>query len=207
MALRGTWRIAAAIAIAAWLAGCVATMTQPHPIVRESNEIGAQQVCCTGFRDMPYVTLPAAQKKTFQIDPLSPVYTFKEGRSRFLAIQLPPSTAVLRVRSNVITAWVEPTTFDPSVTFLNKDFESLGEVSYPMRVSGDAMGKFWEGTVQVPRSAAYAVLYTKPSTYLTKRPDAPPPLMTGAQPMSIPINAFPILAGPRGELVLEVQTR
>jgi hypothetical protein len=207
MQARGPWRIAAAVVAAAVLGGCGATAMQPHPILRESTEIGAQPICCTGFRDMPYVTLPPAQKKTFQIDPLSPVYMFKEGRSRFLAVQLPPSTAVLRVRSNVITAWVEPTTFDPSVTFLDKNFNNLGEVAYQLRVSGDAMGKFWEGTVPVPRAAAYAILYTKPSTYLTRRPDAPPALVSGAQPMSSPITAFPTLAGPRGELVLEVQTR
>lgn len=202
--LRATWAMAAVCATA-WLTGCIATTT--HPIMRESSEIGTQAVCCASFRDMPFIALPAAQKRTFQIDGESPVYAFKEGRSRFVAVRLPAGPASMRLRSNVVTAWVEPTTFDPFVTFLDQGFESLGETVPELRNSSDALSRYREAVVRVPARAAYAVLYTKPVVYLGRRLETPPQLMSGAQPMSIPVNAFPIMAGPRGELVLEVLTR
>ncbi len=196
-------------ASAALLAGCIAATT--HPLMRESGEIGAQVVCCASFRDMPFLAMPAAQKRTFQIDSESPVYAFKEGRSRFVALRLPAGPASLRLRSNVVTAWVEPTTFDPFVTFLDQGFESLGETVPEMRNgsgnSSDASSRFREAVVRIPSRAAYVILYTKPVVYGGRRLETPPQLISGAQPMSIPVNAFPITAGPRGELVLEVHTR
>lgn len=196
--------LAASAAVAALLAGCGAAR---HPITVESGNIGAQAVCCASFREMPYVSLPAAQKKIFQIDPESPVYAFKEGRSRFVALELPAASAVLRVRSNVITAWVEPTTFDPFVTFLDKDFGNLGESVLAMRILADANGRYREASVRVPGGASYAIVYTKPAVYFGRRLESPPALVSAAQPMQAPLNMFPILAGPRGELVVEVLTR
>lgn len=197
-------RILAGLAAAAGLAGCGPTM---HPITREAGEIGAQPECCASFRDMPYVTLPAAQKRLFRIDPLSPVHAFKDGRSRFVAVRLPAGASTLRVRSNVVTAWVEPTTFDPSITFLDERFVVVGEPALAMRLATDGGDHYAQAEVRVPARATYAILYTRPSVYLTKRREGPLPLVVGAQSMSIPMAAFPVMAGPRGELVLEATGR
>ena len=199
---RGVFAILAGATVL--VAGC--GTPQQHPIARESEQIGTQPVCCASFRDMPFVALHAAQKRTFVIDTDTPVYAFRDGRSRFVAVRLPAAPASLRVRSNVITAWVEPTTFDPFVTFLDGGYQSLGESALPTRVAAESGARFLEGEIRVPRGAAFAVLYTKPAVYLTKRREGPPPLVVGAQSMSIPMTSF-VVAGPRGELVLEATGR
>ena len=190
----------------ALLAGCAT----PHPITSYANRVNEQKVCCASFREMGFTTLPFGERRDFSIDSDSPVFIFKDGRSRFAAVQLPARTAAakLRLETHVVPIWIEPTVFDPFVMFLNKGYEKMGEVVPSLRFKSEFVaGRFWESEISVPPGAAYAVVYTKPVLYLTfmyYNPEKSLTFVPGKIPLVIPTQGVPIMAGPHGKVSLEI---
>jgi hypothetical protein len=188
------------------LAGCAT----PHPITSYANRVNEQKVCCTSFREMNFGKLTVGEKRDLSIDSDSPVFMFKDGRSRFAALQLPALTipAKLRLETHVVPLWIEPTVFDPFITFLGKDYETMGEAVPTLRFKSDFFaGRYWESEIPVPPGAAYAVVYTKPVLYLTfmyYNPEKSLTFVPGKVPLVIPTQAVPIMAGPHGKLSLEI---
>jgi hypothetical protein len=196
----------ALIALLAFLSGCAT----PHPITLYANRINEQKVCCTSLQEASFAALSVGTKYDFSIDSDSPVFLFKDGRSRFAAIQLPRPLAArkLRLESHVVPIWIEPTAFSPFVMFINKNHESMGEVIPTLRFKNEFFaGRFWEGELSVPDGAAYAVIYTKPVLYLTfmyHNPERSFAIIPGKIPLPIVTQPVPIMAGPHGKISLEL---
>ena len=199
-------RLSGQLLLFGFLGGCAL----PHPITTYSNKVNEQKVCCPSFREMTFVPISLGEKREFSIDSDTPVFVFKDGRSRFAAIQLPVQAEAgkLKLITHVVPIWIEPTVFDPYVIFLKQDYAALGEIVPALKFKSDFLnGRYWEAEVSIPIGAAYAIVYTKPVVYLTPmyvNTETSLTFVPGRVPFVLPTQATPIMAGPHGKIFIEV---
>ena len=181
-----------------------------HPVTIYENLANEQKLCCSDYKEMKFVALSAAGEQAFDIDSDTPVFNFKDGRSKFVAVALPSrsKTSALQLRTHVISLRIEPVAFDPFITFLDQGYVSLGEVVPQMKMTtGFFSGRAWETMIPIPESAAYAIVYTKPVLYRTfmyYNPEKSLTLVPGPVPLLLPTQAVPIMAAPHGKISMEI---
>jgi hypothetical protein len=84
------------------VAGCAtgpldATDTFLPPIHNE--RLAQAKICCSSYREMPFVKLALGQESAGALTAESPVYAFGEGRSFFAAFELPANVKRLEVKT------------------------------------------------------------------------------------------------------------
>jgi hypothetical protein len=184
-----------------------------HPVTIYTNQTNEQKLCCSDFREMKFLKLSASEKQSFEIDSDSPVFMFKDGRSKFVAVELPvlAEPAAITLETHVISLRIEPVAFDPFIMFLDRNLTSLGEVVPQMKIkSGFLTGRSWETKVPVPPAAGYAIVYTKPvlyQTFMYYNPETSLTFVPGKIPFFIPTRSVPIMAAPHGKVSLEISAR
>lgn len=181
-----------------------------HPVTTYSQLRNEQKPCCVDFREMRFEMLSVAERRSFEIDSDTPVFLFKSGRSKFVAVALPTLSgpSALGLQTHVISLRLEPVAFDPFIVFLDNGFASLGEAVPQMRMTTDFFsGRAWESRVPIPKSAAYAIVYAKPvlyQTFMYHNPEKSLTLVPGPVPLVLSTQAAPIMAAPHGKISLEV---
>lgn len=180
-------------------------MTQPKERVQVYQEaLAAMPVCCNDLAAIPYKPLVLGTSVSEKLDRASPVFDFAEGRSRFLAWQLPPldKSFTLNMRS-VVTPSGLPVTggfyiFSPVAMLLDADFKIIGQQdrglffpvpasAFPLR-SASLMARI--DSSQLPAHAKYLLVYTTPSIIDGRVTTTAPgfmPIAGGVLPTGIPV--------------------
>ena len=179
-----------------------------------SEALERMSLCCPNYAQLIYKKLSVGQRVSEQIGPASPVFAFPEGKSRFIAWQLPAALngKTLALRS-VVTPSSMPGTgyfyiFSPAVMFLDENFNLMDEPRFGLFTPVPA-------SVMPPRSASlqanipltdrlararYVILYTSRSiiegTWRTTRPGFVP-IAGGLLPTGLPVSVLmePAISG------------
>lgn len=124
------------------------------------------KVCCSRYADFNFSPLTPGGEVRFNISESSPIFSFREGRSYFVALRLPlpieKNELLIRAYpSSLLTAsaWY----YFPVVTFLDEQYGELESIT-DERFAFDLYG--WSGhathvaKIPVPLRARYAVIHT-----------------------------------------------
>lgn len=135
--------------------------------------------CCNSLEQLPFRRWLPGQRSAIQINAASPVFNFPEGRSRFVALELPPGLASLNLRS-VVTPSAMPGSdilyvFSPAVMLLDEQYKVIGAAqrnifnATPASVMPPRQASL-QGSVRLEeagRRAKYLVIHTTPSLLAT----------------------------------------
>lgn len=184
-----------------YLTGCATSdMRQLGPLVSGVNcdffqideafvlaQIRAQQTCCADVSQLPFAALeqrPPSQTTspapTYIIPLDGPVFDFPQGKSRFLAFELPDANRMsqLHVRSaHSGTTGCKRTSpngfrvFVPIVTFLGEDKRVIGSGVTGRPGPRDDVSLF---TFRIPAGSRFAVIHSPPETYGQVVSETPP---------------------------------
>ena len=153
-------------------------MTKPVERVRVYQDaMAAQRVCCDSLASVHYKPLAVGASVAEKIDKDSRVFGFEEGRSRFLAWELPSldKPFIVNMRSVVTPSGLPGTggfyIFSPAIMLLDSAFQMIGKQEsglfipvptsvFPMR-SASLMAQI--DSRRLPPNAKYLMVYTTPT--------------------------------------------
>lgn len=184
----------------------VSDMTDPANRVKAYvDALAAVRPCCFDFAQMPFKKLLPGQAMTETINATSPVFDFPQGRSRFVAWELPAlhpfGTVALR---SVVTPSGMPGTgllyiFSPAVMLLDEQFNIIADqhgglffaVPASMMPPRGASLQARIPATAIRARARYLIVYTSRSIlegdWTTTRPGFVP-IVGGVLPTGIPID-------------------
>lgn len=173
--------------------------------VAYNEAMGTVRPCCAKLAQLPYMKLPADQKIEVKIGESSPVFDFPEGRSRFVAWELPSAHThkTLALRSVVTPSGLPGTgnfyIFSPAVMLLDENFNVLADqhhgLFYPVAASmmppRSASLRALIPPSELTSKAKYLIVYTSrpiiEGVWRTTRPGFIP-IAGGVLPAGIPVG-------------------
>ena len=149
-------------ALVAMLTGCSVPLVAEH-----SAALDRTVVCCNSFEEIQSQPLAMGIESRTEISPKSIAFKFIDGKSYFLAYQLPQAkTAIRKLTIRTFAVNTTPITaahiFIPRITTLDANMRPLRSVT-PMlelhrpRVIGES---WWQGEISLTPAEAHAVIHT-----------------------------------------------
>jgi hypothetical protein len=135
-----------------------------HNTIALRHDLATRSVCCKSFSEMSFAPL-TTEDADLTLGSRSPLFDFEQGRSYFGAYSLPSGNVPGLVFRSYLTSEFLPATsvFMPSFIFLDKDKKAVSAaLDVAMNDGGTNfwLGLFFVGTVSVPPSAAYVIVFT-----------------------------------------------
>ncbi len=170
-------RLSIALLVAAITSACssvddLIVPTGEYESVLNNRETAIQQLsqaanCCQSVAAFTFTPIPADFEKLLVIDGSTPVFTFEDGKSHFVAFQLPQNSGDLKI---TLSAQIDKTLFQPKAMLLDSQFRvtrTLGENIFKYEPAKLLDGNRMDGEFTIdrtyignPNNETYLVLYT-----------------------------------------------
>ena len=170
-------RLTIALLVAAITSACssvddLIVPTGEYESVLNNRETAIQQLsqaanCCQSVAAFTFTPIPADFEKLLVIDGSTPVFTFEDGKSHFVAFQLPQNSGDLKI---TLSAQIDKTLFQPKAMLLDSQFRvtrTLGENIFKYEPAKLLDGNRMDGEFTIdrtyignPNNETYLVLYT-----------------------------------------------
>jgi maltose operon periplasmic protein len=170
-------RFTIALLVAAMTSACssvegLIVPTGDYKTVLDNRDVAIQQLdqaqnCCQNVASFPFTPVPADFEQLLVIDGSSPVFTFDDGKSHFLAFQLPQNSGDLKI---TLAAQIDQSLFLPKVMMLDSQFRVtrvLGSNVFKYEPAKLLNGNRLEGEFTIdrtyignPNNESYLVIYT-----------------------------------------------
>ncbi|MBP8127159.1 MAG: transcriptional regulator [Aeromonadaceae bacterium] len=134
---------------------------------RAIQQLNQAQNCCQSVATFAFTPIPADFEKLLVIDGSTPVFTFEDGKSHFVAFQLPQNSGDLLI---TLSAQIDKTLFQPKAILLDSQFRvtrTLGENIFKYEPAKLLDGNRLEGEFTIdrtyignPNNETYLVIYT-----------------------------------------------
>lgn len=108
------------------LVACAPALQKQH------STLATQPVCCEAIENLDFRSVPIGKAVEFKIDETSPAFEFEEGKSYFVALEIPEYTSRIVFKSYFNGMFVGQY-FQPIALFLDDGFSQVGKVVVPMR--------------------------------------------------------------------------
>lgn len=170
-------RLTIALLVAAMTSACssvddLIVPTGEYKAVLDNRDAAIDQLrhaqnCCQNIASFPFTPIPANFDQLLVIDGSTPVFTFDEGKSHFLAFQLPQNSGDLKI---TLAAQIDQSLFLPKVMMLDSQFRItrvLGSDVFKYEPAKLLNGNRLEGEFTIdrtyignPNNESYLVIYT-----------------------------------------------
>lgn len=170
-------RLTIALLVAAITSACssvddLIVPTGEYESVLNNRETAIQQLsqatnCCQSVAAFTFTPIPADYEKLLVIDGSTPVFTFEDGKSHFVAFQLPQNSGDLKI---TLSAQIDKTLFQPKAMLLDSQFRvtrTLGENIFKYEPAKLLDGNRMDGEFTIdrtyignPNNETYLVIYT-----------------------------------------------
>lgn len=134
---------------------------------RAIQQLSQAQNCCQSVATFAFTPIPADYEKLLVIDGSTPVFTFEDGKSHFVAFQLPQNSGDLKI---TLSAQIDKTLFQPKAMLLDSQFRvtrTLGETIFKYEPAKLLDGNRMDGEFTIdrtyignPNNETYLVIYT-----------------------------------------------
>jgi len=139
-----------------------------------NNQVQAKPSCCASFRDLPYEDATEATPLRFATTNNSQVFSFRGGKSHFLAVRIPPlPSESARLLADVDVSLSMPAfgleaynntvrAFCPAYTLLDDNYSEIASSAVQVQFVPQSWfrGPHWTGSFGIPKQARYLLIHT-----------------------------------------------